>query len=305
MLNPIMIARGSFGGGGLERTTLGRLYAQATSSIVEPGVEDSFNTSDWTPRSTSPPVQIEGVNGYLRFIAAGASPGTATVYINTIADRATAMMFGRLVAWGRTNVLTLPMFRGDVPGGVFPSQAIYGVARNSTLDSLNLIERSASATVQSDLTALAIAANNTIGLRAKGSDANLWTSAAPANRTLASVVMQTAGKVGFGTQNFSGFTTSIYADYNRIAVHADDFLRVTASIGIRARILDAGDNVLASVDAAGGTADINLWDIRATYCPDGLPLAVKLQVYDLATLSLQAEATPPERLWGGDVWNLP
>lgn len=304
MLNPIMVIRGSSGTVGLERTTLGRLYAQASSSIVESGVEEAFDVTDWTPQSTSPAPLIEGVNGYLRFTAAGASPGTASVYINSVDARATAMMFGRLVAWGRTNVLSLPMLRADVPGSVFPTQAIYGVMRNSTLDSLNLIERSASATVQSNLIALAIAANNTVGIRAKSSDANLWTSTAPANRTLAAVAMQTAGRVGFGTQNFSGFTTSIFADYNRIAVHADDFLRVTASIGIRARILDAGDAVLASVDAAGGTADINLWDIRATYCPTGLPLAVKLQVYDLDTLTLQAESTPTERLWGGDVWVL-
>lgn len=288
----------------LTRTESGRLFATAASPIVVTGVETAFLQSDWTSMGDA---AIIGLNtpelgGTLTPIAVGASPGTRTYYINVVDDRTDGMMFHRITNWSRTQILSLPMARVDTPAAQFPTQAIYALARNSTSNSFELYERSSSATVQSSVGALATPAPTTVGLRTKGSTANAWTTTSNTTRTLTGVTMQTAGKFALGVQNFSPNTTSIFYNVNRVAIHADDFIRVESPIGIRASILDADSNVLASVDDAGGTADINLWDIRQTYCPEGLPLATKLQVYDLDTLTLQLEVEPEERLWGGDVW---
>jgi len=290
----------------LIRLELGRLFSQAALPIYTAEVEEPFSQSVWTSTGDATVVGLNApeVGGTLAFAARGASPNDARpFYINTIPDRVDAMMFTRITNWSRTQVLALPMLRMDTPAAFFPTRAILSQTRNSTSNSFELYEFASNVTVQSSVGALATPTTFTVGLMASGSSAASWvTTAGGITRTLSGVTMQTAGRVGVTARNFSGNTTTIFFNVDRVSVHAANYLRVESNVPIRVRVLDESDSVLATQDSTGGITDINLWDIRSTYCPEVIPLATKLQILNPVTSAILTEIEPEERLWGGDVW---
>jgi hypothetical protein len=267
----------------LSRSVLGRLAAHSDSPITS--VSTAFSTGDWAAQTN---LSYSIVSGAFRVTGSALTRNVRYSAAGTLAD---CFVQAVLINGGGGSGLGVA---ARINAAAIPNAAITLQSPMNNSGTEQLVERSGGSIIQTNGAATV---NRTgplrYGLNVRGTGAQSRTFVGtPVDRALTGIALTAAGDPGV-YHSAAAQTTNVQQFY----VMRDRYLRVTgpSGAGWRARVLDAGGNVLAQADEAGGIADIDLWTVQ-------FPEATRIQVLDISSSTVWETEDPTERVWGGDAW---
>lgn len=293
VLRPLLLAaplgRGGFNA--LNRATLGRLASHSSSPITN--VETAFNTGDWTAPSGN---TISLNTGRLRISAAGTNVFLRHTRYTAIAARADAML-----QYLTSQNTTGASMGGGLRVGATPDPPDDFVMASFPLgftDAYGISDWTDGIEDQTDETAttgLSQPQRVTLSVQ-DGVNPQAYFHGPGVEHTLGGGTAQTSGHASLYYS--SGAANNL--DYQEFYLMSNRYLTVNGPTtnNWKAELRNAGASLLATANASGGVATIDTFAARIAF-----PDAVTLQIRNLSD-NLLLSATPTERLWGGDVWNI-
>jgi len=301
LIRPGLLARASLGSSlSLTRTTLGRLAAHSDSVIS--GVTTAFATANWVAPTN---ITLAINSGRLEVTQTAAANSRFTKY--NLADRADAHQQVVWFAEGSTAQRAGLVARGNT--GASPPATWILCRRPGAVNTTNqygqMFEIQSSSTLQtvsSSPTDWQGALPHRIALAVSGTTlATMYDWSQASRLSLGTLTVTSAAGFGIITSHDGGSGSRVF-QFSEYYAAASHLLTVTTALGydMRVNIYDAGSVLLATADGSGGSTTVNFDASLIQY-----PAAVTIEVQDLNNgLATLGTATPAERLWGGDVWEI-